>query len=396
MGKRPRASAGRELGGACCLAWLEAEGTLTLGELHFASAEYAVRGTPPGELYGLCFQLVRRGDGLWSHIGGCPWRLVPLLATAEAELAAPAGGAGTAWALANEAAVTSRLQAAGARVAAGYTPPQPAVEAATAGLRAWLAAGTKRCGWDLSRVPAPKEEVLAGGCEDNPLLATYTHCLAHAPLKPTASRPAVEARLAWRTGLCAYISWAVPNAAALAALCALGPLLELGAGTGYWATLLHSRGVDIAAFDAADSHEGLGWRFRAPIVQDGGPEVLARPEHAARALFLCWPDIVGDDAAGDADRGSFGADCLARFCGSVVAHVGELGPAVVTAQKGWGNPFHPGGSSSSAALQRALAAGWEMEQQIALPCWPPYNDALTIWRRKPSPSGKAGGGKGRR
>jgi len=224
--------------------------------------------------------------------------------------------------------------------------------------------------------------VLAGGNEGNPLLSAYTHCLAHAPLQATASRAAVEARLAWRTGLCAYISWAVPNAAALSALSALGPVVELGAGTGYWATLLQSRGVDIAAFDAADSHEGHGWRFRAPIVRDGGPEVLTQPEHAHRALLLCWPDIVGDDAAGDADRGGFGAECLSKFRGSWVAHVGELGPGVVSAQKGWGNPFPPGGSSSSAALQRALASDWEMEKRIALPCWPPYSDALTIWRRK--------------
>ena len=178
----------------------------------------------------------------------------------------------------------------------------------------------------------------------NPLLTLFCAAAAHAPLARKASAAAIESRFEWRTSLCSYFAWAVPTDAALAALAALGPLLELGAGTGYWAALLAARGADVAAYDAAGSHEGQWFRFRAQHVRDGGPEQAAAPEHAHRALLLCWPDIVGDSAADDADRGSFGADCVAAFRGDVVAHIGELGPAVARAKRGYGDVFPPGGA----------------------------------------------------
>jgi hypothetical protein len=45
--------------------------------------------------------------------------------------------------------------------------------------------------------------------------------------------------------------YAVPTEEALAALAALSPLLEIGAGVGYWAALLRGRGADVLATDAA-------------------------------------------------------------------------------------------------------------------------------------------------
>lgn len=46
-------------------------------------------------------------------------------------------------------------------------------------------------------------------------------------------------------------AYAAPNAAALEALLAQSPLLELGAGTGYWARLLRGAGADVLALDIA-------------------------------------------------------------------------------------------------------------------------------------------------
>lgn len=45
-------------------------------------------------------------------------------------------------------------------------------------------------------------------------------------------------------------SWAIPNDAALEAIAALGPIVEMGSGAGYWASLLRERGVDVVAYDA--------------------------------------------------------------------------------------------------------------------------------------------------
>ena len=52
-------------------------------------------------------------------------------------------------------------------------------------------------------------------------------------------------------------SFAMPNDTALAAIGACAPLIECGAGTGYWSSLLQSRGVDVLAYDSeppSDSH----------------------------------------------------------------------------------------------------------------------------------------------
>jgi hypothetical protein len=51
-------------------------------------------------------------------------------------------------------------------------------------------------------------------------------------------------------------SWAIPNEDALRAIAAHGPILEVGAGNGYWAQLLTERGVDVLAFDPVPFAEG--------------------------------------------------------------------------------------------------------------------------------------------
>ena len=51
--------------------------------------------------------------------------------------------------------------------------------------------------------------------------------------------------------LAQHYAYVFPSASTLAMLAGLGPLVEMGAGTGYWAHRLRSIGVDIAAFDHA-------------------------------------------------------------------------------------------------------------------------------------------------
>jgi hypothetical protein len=79
-------------------------------------------------------------------------------------------------------------------------------------------------------------------------------------------------------------------------------------------------------------------------------------------------------------------DAIAAFSGSVVAYIGELGPHVVKAKRGFRNTFPPGGSSSSAAFQTTLASNFELVQTVFLPNWPPYNSHLTIWKKRASAS----------
>jgi hypothetical protein len=108
------------------------------------------------------------------------------------------------------------------------------------------------------------------------------------------------------------------------------PIVEIGAGNGYWASLLRDAGCDIVAFDVASiaqpspSNRGKGGEIKkdragqskAPKwaqVLPGGPEVLASPVCRSRALFLCYPDEY------EVSNTSLGEACLEEFQGGRAA-----------------------------------------------------------------------------
>ena len=64
-------------------------------------------------------------------------------------------------------------------------------------------------------------------------------------------------------------AWAVPDERALRILEHFGPIVEVGAGKGYWASLLAARGVDVVAYDAMPPPDAFA------RVAVGGPDVLA-------------------------------------------------------------------------------------------------------------------------
>lgn len=117
---------------------------------------------------------------------------------------------------------------------------------------------------------------------------------------------------------CNRWSWAVPAPEAVTAIAALGPIVEIGAGTGYWARLLTDAGADVVAYDHAppELHPDLDeWERRRdrfiepknqwhphastwfPIIEG---DTGAAADHPDRTLLLCWPPYdspMGFDAA---------------------------------------------------------------------------------------------------
>jgi len=119
------------------------------------------------------------------------------------------------------------------------------------------------------------------------------------------------------TRLAQRYAYAVPDEATLSALAGLGPLVELAAGTGYWAYRLAARGVDIVALDQAPPDGDRPNRYHAKTstwttVVTGDATALS--EYPDRALFLCWPPLFS----------SLG-DCLKYYTGEVVALIGDGG-----------------------------------------------------------------------
>jgi hypothetical protein len=172
-------------------------------------------------------------------------------------------------------------------------------------------------------------------------------------------------------------AWALPDERALRVLEAYAPLVEVGAGKGYWASLLHARGVDVQAFDAKPPPKTY---FN---VQEGGPEVC---EHLSdRSLFLCYPDDACradlDDSDSskneEEDPGSLALSCLRAYSGDAIIVVGESvcsGGTLSLAQAPWGR-------SCDSLFQVELAAAFHPVLVAALPRWPLSRDCIVVWLR---------------
>src|SRR5207247_10039860 len=141
--------------------------------------------------------------------------------------------------------------------------------------------------------------------------------------------------------LASLFSWAIPNEQALDVLAKYAPLVECGAGMGYWTALLCARRVDAIAYDLAPPGVGKKNRYhkrgRKPWTQiHRATAVAAARKHRDRALVLCWPPS-DDDAA------SYAA--LRAYRGEVVVYIGERDE----------------GATGSVRFHRELALHWTLE-----------------------------------
>lgn len=166
-------------------------------------------------------------------------------------------------------------------------------------------------------------------------------------------------------------SFAIPNDAALDAIAKRGPVVEVGAGTGYWAALLAQRGVDVLAYD-----------YRPPL-NAGRPDacgpvqpentyvepvqyhkvIVCHPDgrvaHAypTRTLLLVWPAI-----------GRMAVNALRYYeqgGGERVAYVGEFG-----------------GCTGDEAFHARLRKAWFEVETVAIPTWPGMHDFLMVFERR--------------
>ena len=188
----------------------------------------------------------------------------------------------------------------------------------------------------------------------------------------------------WFCLIAGYINhtfaFAVPSDEALAALGELGPLIEMGAGSGYWAWVLRNRGADILAYDIEPASESCDNMFIlssfTEVLPGTSASVLAGGKNAERALFICWPWSTELEKLPKYEV--WDEDCLKAYSGSTVAYVGamNIGPH---AAEGWS------GMTSSLAFQKFLLAHFDLQQKIALPHFGDvklYDNDLFVYTRK--------------
>lgn len=169
-------------------------------------------------------------------------------------------------------------------------------------------------------------------------------------------------------------AFAVPTEEVLEIVASLGkPVVEVGAGTGYWSWLLRNRGVDVIAYDAHDPSRGTDAnRFvdsaYTEIIEadcaslfekkkDGGPVGASGAVHADLALLCCftWCDEMMKLGVNKWDF-----ECLQGFGGDLVIFVGvwNIGPMAVAECET---------KTASLEFQQYLLDNFHVEQRVLLP-----------------------------
>lgn len=205
--------------------------------------------------------------------------------------------------------------------------------------------------------------------------------------------PAYPLLAQWRNNCrdwcCHLYAYATPTPEALSVVAKFAPLVEMGAGTGYWSSLLQKQKVDIVAYDkcppstdgattsggesstasgqrASRKQERNAYHGQVPPfcpIGKGGPEVLKQDgEMAKRNLFLCYPPPHDDMAL----------NCVRFFQGEHVIHVGE-----------WQ------GDTGDRRFEKELEARFVLIKELALPNWGNSAYSLSIWKRKNKGSSKS-------
>lgn len=145
-------------------------------------------------------------------------------------------------------------------------------------------------------------------------------------------------------------SWAVPNEGAIDLIARYSPLVEIGAGTGYWARLLEDAGADIVAYDLKPNENPWTCIYQG--------NALVSQLHPYRTLFLCWPPLE---------------DNMALH--ALVAHHLAGGMRVVFVGEG------EGGCTANDAFFEFLEKHYVRELTYTIPQWPGVNDRLSVHRR---------------
>src|SRR5688500_2366857 len=187
------------------------------------------------------------------------------------------------------------------------------------------------------------------GAGENPYLDLFRHLMA--------SRPSALLDLGERRReLASLFSWAIPTDAALELISSYAPLIECGAGMGYWLALLCTRGVDAIGCDLRRPGRKNAFHrsARRPWTQiQYQASVKAARHHPDRSLLLCWPPYA-DDAAS--------YEVLRAYRGEVVIHIGE----------------REEGATGSVRFHRELALNWTLAEELELPHWPLIQDRVIV------------------
>ena len=154
-------------------------------------------------------------------------------------------------------------------------------------------------------------------------------------------------------------SWAIPDEKAIQLISKYSPIIEIGAGRGYWAKLISETGADILAFDLFPPnkearnffHHAPGLYF--PVAKGGAATVKKHPN---RTLFLCWPPYDTPMAL----------QTVKAFKGTHVIYIGE----------------GSGGCTGCDKFHSYLEKHFDEVETYSIPQWFGIHDYMSVHKRK--------------
>lgn len=161
-----------------------------------------------------------------------------------------------------------------------------------------------------------------------------------------------------RTDLIKTYGFAVPTKDALFEIGSLDPILEVGCGSGYWASLLEKMDVDIIATDL-NQDSGFGFLRKWKHIYTPAEQldaVSAVKKYPKRNLLFIWPSY-DEDWAFEALKES--------TCKNVI-YVGE----------------GSGGCTANEAFHLELESNFERTNTVGIPQFYGLHDFMSVWSRK--------------
>jgi hypothetical protein len=205
------------------------------------------------------------------------------------------------------------------------------------------------------------------------------------------------------------VGFAIPNNAALEKIKMLGgPIVQVGAGAGYWAALLRIRGVDIVAYDinppgtetedrgeAGSENVFFDVAYMNNIMPGSCADIFAGESGSKLAqthtLLLIWPNdpdpidnthLYSANDDNEESQAVWDSECLLSYMnagGSKVIYVGEREDNI-SLLKSLALP--DSGISSTRRFQKMLNENFSLVETVEIPQWWLNEDDMTIWERK--------------
>jgi len=164
------------------------------------------------------------------------------------------------------------------------------------------------------------------------------------------------------------MSWvfahAIPTKEAITEIIKYNPIVEIFAGSGYWAWVLKKSGCKIEPYDnhnfckIKNDYSLCPYPYYWLKPKTGTPDILKNNKFINYTLLLCWPP--------DEDEGEEAAKCLEYFKGSRLLYVGQK----------------ENGKTAGKKYFDILKKNWLPIKEIKLPSWSDsYSCELIIYNK---------------